>query len=311
MKPNILWQIGPAVCYSLPVNPQIPLIVQRYFDAWNQHDSAALVATFADGGTYADPASQGPLSDTAIGVYAEALWTAFPDLSFDLVSAAQDGDGMVSAEWLMRGTNHGSINGLPPTGAAVALPGADFIRIEGEKIRSVQGYFDSAALPRALGLDVIVQPRAIGPFSFGTSTRAATGTTAIPGAFSITWIEARSEEEKQKIMESGRKIATEMLAMPGFISWVGTIIGNRMTTITAWETPEATAQLMRGGEHREAVGRFFSNELGTNALTGVWVPGRINPRRQRCPECSRFLDAEKAQGKCGCGAALPEFPAYW
>jgi ketosteroid isomerase-like protein len=42
-------------------------IVQRYFDAWNAHDAAGIVATFADGGTYADPTTTGPLAGTAIG----------------------------------------------------------------------------------------------------------------------------------------------------------------------------------------------------------------------------------------------------
>jgi hypothetical protein len=35
-------------------------IVQRYFDAWNAHDAAGIVATFADSGTYADPTTPGP-----------------------------------------------------------------------------------------------------------------------------------------------------------------------------------------------------------------------------------------------------------
>ena len=48
-----------------------------------------------------------------------------------------------------------------------------------------------------------------------------------------------------------------MFGMPGFISWVGASVGNRMMTSAAWETPEATAQMMKGGEHRFVVGRFF------------------------------------------------------
>ena len=40
--------------------------------------------------------------------------------------------------------------------------------------------FDSGALPRALGLDVIVQPRAIGAVGFGTSVRASTETPPRP-----------------------------------------------------------------------------------------------------------------------------------
>jgi steroid delta-isomerase-like uncharacterized protein len=286
-------------------------VVQRYFDAWNQHDSAAVVAAFAEGGTYTDPATPGPLTGAAIGSYAEALWASFPDLSFEISSVMQNGSGLVSAEWRMKGTNTGSFNGLPPTGIAIELPGADFIRVEGEKIRSVQGYFDSAAVPRALGLDVIIQPKAIGPFSFGVSLRASNGNTATPGAFSITWIDARTDEEKLEVGESGRRIVTEMLSMPGFIGWVSAAVGNRKMTITAWESPEAAAQLMKSTEHRSAVERVMEGGLGGGGITGVWVPAWLNRRLVRCPSCGGMMDGEKAQGKCACGAALPDLPAYW
>ncbi len=286
-------------------------VAQRYFDAWNRHDSAAIVAVFAEGGTYTDPTTPGPLTGAAIGANAEALWAAFPDLSFETGSVTQNDSGLVSAEWRMKGTNAGSFNGLPPTGIAIELPGADFIRVEGDKIRSVQGYFDSAAVPRALGLDVIIQPKAIGPFAFGTGMRASNGNTATPGAFSITWIDARTEEEKQEVSESGRKIVTEMLSMPGFIGWVSAAVGNRKMTITAWESPEATAQLMKSTEHRSAMERVMEGGLGGGVVTGVWVPAWLNRRLVRCPSCAGMMDGEKAQGKCACGAALPDLPAYW
>jgi steroid delta-isomerase-like uncharacterized protein len=292
--------------------PLPPLqIAQRYFDAWNQHDANAVVATFAEGGTYADTATPAPLTGPAIGAYAQALWTAFPDLSFEIVSIAQNDSGLVSAEWLMKGTNTASFNGLPPTGIAFELLGADFIRVEADGIRSVQGYFDAAALPRKLGLDVIIQPKSIGPFSFGNCIRASNGSTAIPGAFSITSIEARSPEEREKIRESSRKIATELLSMPGFISFVGTTVGDRLMTVTAWETPDSMAALMTSGEHRLAIGRFFGQELGRGGATGIWVSDRLNPRRIRCTQCSAMTAVDPAQANCACGASLPAPLAYW
>jgi steroid delta-isomerase-like uncharacterized protein len=135
-------------------------VAQRYFDTWNRRDAQGLVASFAEGGTYTDPTTSGPLTGEAIVAHAQGLWAAFPDLSFDLVSVAQHDSGLVALEWLMKGTNTGSMMGFPPTGLPVTLPGADFIRVEGDKIRSAQGYFDSAAVARGLGLDVILQPKA-------------------------------------------------------------------------------------------------------------------------------------------------------
>jgi len=211
----------------------------------------------------------------------------------------------------MKGTNTGSFNGLPPTGGAAALPGADFIRVDGGKIRSVQGYFDSGVLPRALGLDVIVQPKAIGPFGFGTSIRASSGKTATPAAFSITCLEARTAEERNAVSESARKIAMEMLGMPGFISWVGATVGDRMMTITAWESTDAMASLMKGGEHSSAIGRFFSPEIARGGATGVWIPARLNSRWVRCTACFKMADSDKSDGNCTCGTALPAPLAYW
>lgn len=285
-------------------------VAQRYFDAWNRRDAAALVATFATGGTYSDPVGGQGLSGAAIATYAAGLWMAFPDLSFEIVSAADSGKGMVAAQWVMRGTNTGSFMGLPPTGRTVSLPGADFIQIEGEKIRSVQGYFDSKAVPEQLGLQIVVQPSAVGPFTFGTSVGVQSGKKNKPGAFSITVLHGRSEGEIQQIRELSRNIATEMPQIPGFISWVGMTIGHRMMTVTAWETPEDPKQLLRGGTHEKAMQQFFGPELTAGGMTSVWIPGRINALWVRCPACARMVDFAKSEGKCQCGESLSAMP-YW
>lgn len=144
-------------------------ITQSYFEAWNHHDPTALVALFAENGEYRDPTVPSALRGTAIGDYAHGLFTAFPDLRFELVSAAPAGDKTVAAQWLMRGTHTGPFTGLSPTGRVVTLPGADFIKVDDNKICSVQGYFDQRTLAEQLGLQVIMQPHTAGPVSFGTS----------------------------------------------------------------------------------------------------------------------------------------------
>jgi steroid delta-isomerase-like uncharacterized protein len=286
-------------------------VFQCYTDAWNRHDADGIVATFAGGGIYTDPATAGPLAGAAIAAYAQSLWGAFPDLSFETLSLTHNDQGFLSAEWLMKGTNTGEIMGLPPTGRSIALAGADFARIEDGKIVSLQGYFDSGAVPRWLGLDIIVQPSSIGPFGFGTSVRASNGSTALPGAFSITNFFARNPEEVALIKESGRKIAMEMLSMPGFISFVSVVVGDCLMTITAWETRDSMAPLMKQGEHRSMVSRYFTSEFSRGGMTGVWVPGRLNARRVRCPGCDKMTPVEAPQQNCSCGAVLPDPLPYW
>ena len=293
----------------------------QYFDAWNRRDADAVLATFAADGTYCDPASGGRLRGEALKGYMNGLWAAFPDLSFEIASAGAAGPDLVAAQWIMRGTNTGSMMGLPPTGKSVTVSGADFIRVAGgqsqeAKIQTVDGYFDSRAVPDQLGMQVLVQPKEIGPIAFGNATRASagknvTGKNVKPGAFSITVLEARSPEEAQAVQGYSQGIVEQMLAMNGFLSWVGVTVGNRMMTVTAWENAKDPRQLLAGGAHAEAMKKFFGMELAAGGFTSVWVPDRINARWVRCGGCNRMADHERSAGTCSCGKKLPEPLPYW
>jgi len=285
-------------------------VAQGYFDAWNHRNADGIIEAFTEGGTYSDPTVGQGISREATAEYAKGLWDAFPDLTFDIISKAETGPETVAAQWLMRGTNTGSLQGLPPTGRSVGVPGADFIQIEADKIRSVQGYFDSRAVPEQLGLQVVVQPNAIGPFGFGTSALVQTGKNIKPGAFSVTMLQARSDEETQQISQLSREIAKEMLEMQGFISWMGTKVGHRMMTVTAWETPEDPKQMYNRGTHPEAVRKFIGPELASGGMTSVWSSGRFTVW-VRCPVCTQMVNLETTKGKCPCGEALPEPLPYW
>ncbi len=285
-------------------------VAQTYFGAWNRHDAEGIVATFAEDGTYSDPLVH-ELCGEAIAAYARRLWTSFPDLSFELVGQTLAGEGLIAAQWVMKGTNNGSFQGLPPSGRSVVLPGADFISIEGDRIRSVQGYFDAGEVPRQLGLQILVQPHTLGPYQFGSAVSVQSGKLQKPGAFSITVLQVRSDQEKEQVQEYSRKIASEMLAMPDFIGWTGMIIGNRMLTVTAWDSPESPLRLTREGTHIEAMRAFLGLGIAAGGYTSVWIPERFNPTWVRCLQCGRMMDYTKAHGKCTCGQTLPEPPAYW
>jgi predicted ester cyclase len=101
--------------------------VERYFEAWNSHDGGAIAACFDSGGGYADPFS-GQLSPPGISAYASSLFSAFPDLRFELHVTAVD-EPHVVAQWTMTGTQSGPFNGLPPTEARIKLPGIDVITL--------------------------------------------------------------------------------------------------------------------------------------------------------------------------------------
>ena len=281
----------------------------RYFAAWNARDPEAIAASFAPGGVYRDPNLPDGADAHGTAQYAAGLFEAFPDLRFELRSESATGEDAVAAQWLMCGTNTGPFRGLPPTGREIALPGADFIRVHEDRIASVDGYFDSRTLVEQLGLDVIVQPPALGPFAFGVSTYLTSGKGTEPGAFAITALERRTDEERDRIRELGRSIGPELCDLPGFIAMLTANVGTRHLTITAWEDVESVRGLRQSAAHRDAMQAFFGPELAAGGQTGVWAPERLNGMWVRCASCGEMVKA--AEGSCECGATLPEAPAWW
>jgi steroid delta-isomerase-like uncharacterized protein len=127
-------------------------VVKRKVDAWNRHDVDAIVALFEEGGTYSNPVAGEGLTGEAIARFAKGVFTAFPDVSFEVVSMGDTGGGLVAMEWLARGTNTGPLfDGSPPTGRPLTLPGAAFMQVEGDKIRSERVYHDKQTMAEQLG----------------------------------------------------------------------------------------------------------------------------------------------------------------
>jgi steroid delta-isomerase-like uncharacterized protein len=285
-------------------------VARRYIEAWNSRSSDAINAMFADGGTYTDPVSRGTLTGAAIGAFAERLFEAFPDLIFEITSNAETSSG-VTLEWTMRGTNSGSLGGLPPTGARMTQPGIDVIRVSGDKVLSVRGYFDRQTMLEQLGLQVVVQPHQVGPITFGTSTRVRSGSNVTPGAFSLTMVDAISDEEVQQIRMYSRRILLGMPSMPGFLSFLGAVVGRRLYTVTAWTAPEDARSVMQQDAHKEAASGFLGGKLGTAFHSSIWTPHHISARWIRCPSCGRSTGVTEDEKACTCGSMLPEASPFW
>lgn len=285
-------------------------VAQRYLDAWNARDATRLTAAFADGGTYQDPATGGPLGTAALAQYASGLWSAYPDLTFEDNGMQESGSGRVVLPWTMRGTNRGSLRGLPPTGATFTLPGVDLIQVSDTGVVRVEGFFDRATLLEQLGVQVIVQPQEVGPLRFGTCTQVRSNTERDPGAAALTIIQARDEDEVQRIRETSRRIMAEVVEMPGFLSLQAAVVGRRLTTVTLWESPEAARQIMREPIHKGASAEMFGGGVGTAFHSSTWVPQRLGELWVRCLDCGALRDARKGAA-CRCGAARREQPVFW
>ena len=75
-------------------------VAQAYFDAWNLRGPAEVAATFATGGTYADPTTGQPLSEQAIVEYT-AGWS--PPFRTFWGRASHRRDGRIGRGRLHRG----------------------------------------------------------------------------------------------------------------------------------------------------------------------------------------------------------------
>jgi steroid delta-isomerase-like uncharacterized protein len=290
--------------------------VQPYFDAWNRHDAGAIVECFQEGGTYRDVLVPAGVAGAAIGAYAASLWSAFPDLQFEIERCQALDDTHIMAQWRMRGTNTAPFNGLPPTGRAVELPGVDVIELardvagEPGPIQGVLGYFDSAVVPRQLGLKVTVQPERVGPVAFGTSAWASSGQRVKPGAYTITMLEASTPAAIEEVRRLSMETVQDMYRMPGFLDWMGIVVGTRMVTVTAWTHPDDSQQLRQSRAHQGASRRYYTENLSDGGHF-VWLQPERFLVMARCPACQRMLRLADETRTCACGARLPESALPW
>lgn len=285
--------------------------VHRYFDAWNARDADAILASLSPQGTYQDPTTAGPISGEAIRGYVGALWSALPDLSFETRNVGEVAPGRFAGQWIMRGTNTGSMRGLPPSNRTVEVEGADFFEVDGDRVTKVEGYFDAGAVPRQVGLNVIVQPHAVGPFRFGQATAVQTGKTDVPGAFSITYLEAADDDAVELVRNLSRDALSDMLGMDGFIGATTATIGHRMVTVSAWDSPEDSRRTMSEGSHATSMRHFYSGEVSKGGFTSVWTAHRMNPFYGRCDSCHKMHRDMAPGSQCDCGAAMPQPLPYW
>ena len=242
---------------------------EAYFDAWNVHDTDALLATFAPGGSCADPNLPDGVSGPHLAGYAGAIFAAFFDLEFDIVKKFESQDGAIIAEWLMKGTNDGELRGLPPTGRKIAVPGVDVIEADADGILSVRGYFSNGAMMEQLDCQVIVQPKRIGPVCFGNSTYASAGNKARPGVLGITQIQVNDPEKREQLRDITRSIIQELVTLPGFISTCTTMSSDgHGTMLTAWEDMESAKAAVTGHAHSAAMKEFFAADgIGDSGWT--------------------------------------------
>ena len=286
-------------------------LVYQWLDGWNRKDGVGLAALFADGATY-----EGPTARMAIHAYdlppvIEALAAQFSDFTFELSYVTSNGERIV-IEWIMRGTNDGSIKtGVAATGRQLHIAGIDVIEMRDGRIGAVRRTYDRRAMMEQLGLQVIVEPFRQGKVSYGYSLHASSGNPAAPGVIALTWILGRNESERDRVRGHSGKIVGDFLEDAGFIGIVTGFAGERGFTCTAWQD-EAALYRALDKHHARAKQDFRTSGLSPGVWTSVWKPHHINRLWVRCQTCDQPNDMTDAPSQCAnCGADLPERPAYW
>ena len=273
--------------------------LERYFQAWNDHDPGGVVASIVEGGTYEDPTTGGPLTGDALAHSVQTLLTGFPDVHFDVLSVAATGETTAAAQWVMRGTNTGPMPGGPPTGATIALPGADFVDYDpaADRVSQVVGYFDTATMLGQLGLQAHISPADMEPVTkFGIGLRVDTQRTAVPGAITVTWIDI-DPEHQFTLIDATTDIVMEQLGNEAYLGSCLATIGRRNYTFSAWESVEAARTALKGGAHGEAMRLANRGGIGENArgVTSIWSAEVLNGVFHAGPGRSRDLSELGAQ----------------
>jgi steroid delta-isomerase-like uncharacterized protein len=86
--------------------------------------------------------------------FIEGIFAAVPDFRIDLKSQLVAGE-RAATEWVMYGTHHGDLPGMPATHKAFSIRGAtiaEFAELEHAKIRRNSDYWDVTAFLKQVGL---------------------------------------------------------------------------------------------------------------------------------------------------------------
>ena len=131
--------------------------IDRYLQAWNTHDPAAVAACATEDVLWDSPALPEPAKGrSAVAALVSATVTAFPDYEFTQPAPFAIADGRLTAyiPWRMTGTNTGPFDppGYAPTGKSIDLTGIDVWQLSNGLICRYQAVYNYSLVARQLGL---------------------------------------------------------------------------------------------------------------------------------------------------------------
>ena len=126
-------------------------LVERFVEEfWNEGNTSAADELMAPDAEIHMPTGEVVDVDGLKG-FAGTFRESFPDWHSTFEELVAEGD-RVAERWTGRGTHQGELQGIPPTGKRVEVPGSVFYRIVGGKIVEFRGQLDMMSLMQQLGV---------------------------------------------------------------------------------------------------------------------------------------------------------------
>ncbi|HEX5911594.1 MAG TPA: ester cyclase [Rubrobacter sp.] len=126
-------------------------LVERFVEEfWNEGNTSFADELMAPDAEIHLPSGEVVNPDEAKG-FAARWRESFPDWHSTFEELVAEGD-RVAERWTGRGTHHGELQGITPTGKRVEAPGSVFYRIDDGKIVELWGQLDMMSLMQQLGV---------------------------------------------------------------------------------------------------------------------------------------------------------------
>ena len=133
-------------------NAENEAIARKGIDVFNTGDMSLIDETSAPDAVGHDPANgEDLMGPEAFKGLVKMYRDAFPDLNMRVEQMISDGDFVVT-RWSSRGTNSGSLGGMPPTGKFAASSGITIDKIADGKIVESWTQWDNLGLMTQLGI---------------------------------------------------------------------------------------------------------------------------------------------------------------
>lgn len=116
---------------------------RQYIEAWNDHDTEAIVEFFAD--------DYEQYSPEEVRTICEGWFTVFPDLTHEITKLAADADWVLGRA-ILRGTHRGTYKGVPPTRNGIEVADHFSLRFVDGRIVELNAIADRYTLLKQLGV---------------------------------------------------------------------------------------------------------------------------------------------------------------